>query len=207
MKQDATGIVLAGGSSLRMGKDKSAIELGGRTLLQRTAESISGVCAELVIAAADRPTQYLHDLSPIWVPDPPGGAGPLAGLVAGLSAASNPVAIVVACDMPFLNHRLLRHLLNSLADCDAAVPMAGGRAQSLHAAYSTDCLPTARALLRLGARSMHDLLSRLRVKYIAEARCLELDPDGLSSFNMNTADDFRFADSHWARWQDTVAAA
>lgn len=207
MKQDATGIVLAGGSSRRMGQDKAMLELGGRTLLQHAAESVSRVCDELVIAAGDRPAQQLPNLSPIWAPDAPGAAGPLAGLAAGLSVASHPVAIVVACDMPFFSDRLLLHLLNSLADCDAAVPLAGGRDQPLHAAYSRDCLPTVRALIRLGARSMHDLLSRLRVKYIAESRCLELDPDGLSSFNMNTIDDFRFANSHWARRQDRVAAA
>jgi molybdopterin-guanine dinucleotide biosynthesis protein A len=109
--------------------------------------------------------------------------------------------------MPFLNDRLLRDLLSSAVDCDAAVPLAGGRAQPLHAAYSRDCLPTVRALLRLGANSMHDLLSRLRVKYIPEAHCLALDPDGLSSFNMNTADDYRFADSQWGRRQGSVAAA
>ena len=203
----ATGIVLAGGSSRRMGQDKAMIELGGRTLLQQAAESVSKVCEELVIAAADHPAQNLPNLSPIWVRDAPGAAGPLAGLAAGLSVASHPIAVVVACDMPFLNDRLLRHLLSSVVDCDAAVPIAGGRAQHLHAAYSSECLPTVQALLRLGASSMRDLLSRLRVKYIAESRCLELDPGGLSTFNMNTADDFRFAIDQLARRQRRVAAA
>jgi hypothetical protein len=43
---------------------------------------------------------------------------------------------------------------------------------------------------------MHDLLSRLRVKYVAESRCRELDPDGLSTFNMNTPQDYEFARAH-----------
>lgn len=207
MKQAATGIVLAGGASHRMGQDKAMLELGGQTLLQRAAEAVSRACEELVIAAADRPALRLPDLSPVWVPDAPGAAGPLAGLATGLAAASYPVVIVVACDMPFLNDRLLQHLLRSVIDCDAVVPMAGGRAQPLHAAYSRDCLPTVRALRRLGARSMHDLLSRLRVRYMSENRCLDLDPDGLSTFNMNTADDFRLASDRWARLQTSVAAA
>ena len=207
MKQSATGIVLAGGSSRRMGRDKAMLQLGEQTALQHAAASVSRVCEELIIAAAGRPAQHLPGLSPVWVPDPPGAAGPLAGLAAGLSAASHPIAIVVACDMPFLNDSLLALLLNALPGCDAAVPLAGGRAQPLHAAYSRDCLPTIRALLRLGARSMFDLLTRLRVRYVAESRCLELDPEGLSSFNMNTADDYRFANSHWTGRQDRLAAA
>lgn len=202
----ATGIVLAGGSSRRMGENKAMLELGGRTSLQLAAESVSKVCDELVIASSDRHVERLLDLSPVWVPDPPGAAGPLAGLAAGLSVASHPIVVVVACDMPFLNEALLRHLLSSAVDCDAVVPLAG-IPQALHAAYSRDCLSTVQTLLRLGARSMRDLLSRLRVRYIAETRCLELDPDGLSWFNMNTRDDYRFANALWTRQQDGVAAA
>jgi molybdopterin-guanine dinucleotide biosynthesis protein A len=190
-----------------MGRDKVELELGGRTLLEHAATTVSGVCAELVVAAGTRRQLHLPGLAPTWVPDAPGTTGPLAGLAAGLSVASYPVAVVVACDMPFLNDRLLRHLLSSVDDCDAAVPLSGGRAQPLHAAYSRDCLPTVQALLRLGARSMSDLLSRLRVRYVAERRCLELDPGGLSALNLNTADDYHRAKSLWAGRRDRVAAA
>jgi molybdopterin-guanine dinucleotide biosynthesis protein A len=141
------------------------------------------------------------------VSDPPGAAGPLAGLAAGLSIASHPTAVIVACDMPFLNERLLAQLLDMAQDCDAAIPLAGGLPQTLHAAYSRRCLSTAEALLRLGAHSMRDLVPRLRVRYLSESRCMELDPDGLSWFNMNTADDFSRARNHWANRQNRVAAA
>lgn len=149
----------------------------------------------------------MPSLDATWVSDPPGAAGPLAGLAAGLAAASHPRAIVVACDMPFLNERLLAHLLDSVQDCDAAVLLAGGVPQPLHAAYSRDCLPTVESLLRLGARSMRDLLPRLRVKYVSERRCRELDPQGLSCFNLNTAEDLRLARQHWAYRPARVAAA
>jgi molybdopterin-guanine dinucleotide biosynthesis protein A len=92
-------------------------------------------------------------------------------------------------------------------DCDAAVPLAGGGSQPLHAVYSVRCLPTIEALLRLGARSMGELLPRLRVKYLSESSCRELDPAGLSWFNMNTVDDFRLARHHTAHRQNRVAAA
>jgi len=109
--------------------------------------------------------------------------------------------------MPFLNEGLLAYLLEIAEDCDAAVPFAGGDFHPLHAAYSRSCLPTVDSLLRLGVRSMRDLLPRLHVKYLGEARCMEFDPDGLSWFNMNTADDFRLARNHWADRQNRVAAA
>lgn len=207
MTQTATGIILAGGSSRRMGQDKAMLKLGEATSIQHAAAALTTICCELVVAAGNRETQYPAGHDVIRVTDPPGAVGPLAGLAAGLAVASHPVAVVVACDMPFVSPRLLRHLLESASDCDAVVPLADGRAQPLHAAYSRGCLPTIRTLLRLGAQSMHDLLPRLSVKYIGESRCLELDPEGLSTFNMNTVDDFRLADSHWHRRQNRVAAA
>jgi molybdopterin-guanine dinucleotide biosynthesis protein A len=193
VRRNATGIVLAGGASRRMGRDKATLLLQGRTLLERAAGAVSQVCDELIIATADRPAQDIPGLHPIWVRDAPGTAGPLAGLATGLSVASCPVAVVVACDMPFLSERMLGDLLDRIDGCDAVVPLGGGVPQPLHAAYSRDCLPTVEALLRLGAPSMRELLSRLRVKYVGEERCRELDPPGLSWFNMNTPDDLRRA--------------
>jgi molybdopterin-guanine dinucleotide biosynthesis protein A len=207
MRHPATGIVLAGGASRRMGRDKALLELGGRPLLHRVVEPVSRLCEEVIIAGADNPVQHLPGLSPIWVSDPPGAEGPLAGLSAGLAAASHPSAIVVACDMPFLSEGLLAHLLDIVEDCAAAVPFAGGDFHPLHAAYSRSCLPTVDSLLRLGVRSMRDLLPRLHVRYLSEDRCMEFDPDGLSWFNKNTADDFRLARHHWAHRQNRVAAA
>jgi molybdopterin-guanine dinucleotide biosynthesis protein A len=207
MKQHTTGIILAGGSSRRMGQDKALLELGGRTLLYATVETVSRTCDEVIIAGGSQPVEGLPELSFRWVRDPPGAEGPLAGLAAGLAAASYSASIVVACDMPFLNERLLKYIVRILGDCDAAVPRAGGSSQPLHAAYSRECLLTVQALVRSGATSMSDLLSRLRVRYIPERRCLKLDPDGLSWFNMNTTDDFRNARFHWARRKNQVAAA
>jgi molybdopterin-guanine dinucleotide biosynthesis protein A len=190
-----------------MGRDKATLELGGQPLLNRVAEPVSRLCEELIIAARYRPSQHPPGPAATWVTDPPGTAGPLAGVAAGLAAASQPTALVVACDMPFLNESLLAHLLELVQGCDAAVPLVGGVPQPLHAAYSRECLPTVESLLRLGARSMGELLSCLRVKYLGEGRCREFDPQGLSWFNMNTADDLRVARHHWAYRQQRVVAA
>jgi len=207
MRRTATAIILAGGASRRMGLDKAAIQFGDATLLEHVAARLAGLCEEVVIAAADRPRQRLRGVSPVWVTDPSGASGPLAGLAAGLAAVWRPTAIVVACDMPFLSENLLRHLLDLVQDCDAVVPVSRGVAQPLHAAYSRGCLPMTQSLLRLGARSMTDLLPHLRVKYLSEQRCADFDPEGLSCFNMNTTDDFRLAREYWAYREDRVAAA
>jgi molybdopterin-guanine dinucleotide biosynthesis protein A len=207
MQYAASAIILAGGGSRRMGCDKLAIRFGDSTLLGHVAASVSRVCREVIIAGGERADEYGVASSTVWVADPPGTSGPLAGLAAGLTVASNADSIVVAADMPFLSEAFLVRLLGLFDGCDAVVPLAAGRAQPLHAAYSRQCLPTARTLLRLGAHSMQDLLPRLRVRYLSEESCAELDPEGLSCFNMNTPGDLNLAREYWESRYSGVAAA
>lgn len=192
-RRQATGIVLAGGRSVRMGKDKAGIELSEQTLLSRVVETVSLVCPEVIIAGGEK--GLADGLGPDvrWVPDPPGSVGPLAGVTAGLQAARHDACLIVACDMPFLNPALLSHLVDRLGTFDAVVPISQGVSQYLHAAYSRSAATTAQALLRLDARSMHEVIVRLQVLYLSEEHCSRIDPAGLSCFNMNTPADLDLA--------------
>ena len=101
-----TGLVLAGGASQRMGRDKAFLELGGRSLIEIVVERMASVCAEVLIVAGDaRPYTALK--VPV-IEDRFPGVGVLGGLHAGLEAASHNLTLVVGCDMPFLNPDLLR---------------------------------------------------------------------------------------------------
>ena len=178
---------------MRMGKDKASLELSEQTLLSRVVETVSLVCPEVIIAGGE---QSLTDgLGPDvrWVSDPPGSAGPLAGVTAGLQVARHDACLIVACDMPFLNPALLSHLVDRLGTYDAVVPISQGVSQYLHAAYSRSAAATAQALLRLDARSMHEVIVRLQVLYLSEEHCSRIDPAGLSCFNMNTPADLDLA--------------
>ena len=192
-RRQATGIVLAGGRSVRMGKDKASLELSEQTLLSRVVETVSLVCPEVIIAGGEQ--GLADDLGPDvrWVSDPPGSVGPLAGVTAGLQAARHDACLIVACDMPFLNPALLSHLVDRLGTFDAVVPISQGVSQYLHAAYSRSSATTAQALLRLDARSMHEVIVRLQVLYLSEEHCSRIDPTGLSCFNMNTPADLDLA--------------
>ncbi|MEO6197281.1 MAG: molybdenum cofactor guanylyltransferase [Dehalococcoidia bacterium] len=207
MKPRATGIVLAGGSSQRMGRDKAYLEIGGGTVLRRVLDAVFLVCDDVVIAAGRRSHDFAGIPRVTCVDDPPGTGGPLAGVVAGMRSASNSTCIVVACDMPFVDPKLLAHLLDRLDDCAAAVPVFGGSPQPLQAAYSTTCLPTAECMLRLGDNSMRSLLDRIPVRFIGERQVGRIDPGNLSGFNMNTVADLDFARHHWVQRRQRVATA
>lgn len=103
---DILGVVLAGGASRRMGRDKAVLPWTGTTLVHRAATVLAQVCGEVVIAGpaalARAGRQTVADHFP--------GQGPLAGLHAGLERAGDRPILALACDMPFVGAELLRHL-------------------------------------------------------------------------------------------------
>ncbi len=192
-RRRATGIVLAGGRSVRMGEDKANLELSEQTLLSRVVQTVSLVCPEVIIAGGEQSLADGFAPDVRWVSDPRGSVGPLAGVTAGLLAARHDACLIVACDMPFLNPALLSHLVDCLGTFDAVVPISQGVSQYLHAAYSRSAAPAAQALLRLQARSVHELVVRLQVLHLSEEHCARFDPTGLSCFNTNTPADLNLA--------------
>lgn len=154
-----TGVVLCGGQSRRMGRDKALIELGGRTLLEGAAESLDAVCAQVLLAPGGA-SRYAS-LGRREVLDAAPGVGPLAGLVAALEAARTEWLIALGCDMPAVDPRVLEELAEFAQKGGWDVTMLGSDAgvEPLCAAYRSSCAPAARAALARGRTkltSFHD---------------------------------------------------
>ena len=193
------GIVLAGGQSRRLGIDKALLSLGGAPLLQTVVQRVSQVCPR-VIVAVDRPGRYRRlGLAARFVADASPGLGPLAGLQSGLRACSTGHALVVACDLPFLNVELLRYMVGLPRSYQALLPRSDGRDHPLHAVYARSCLPEVDALLAAGGGSMKHLLDRLDVRRLDDRDLRRIDPDGLSLLNLNEEPDLERARSLWER--------
>ena len=193
------GIVLAGGKSRRLGADKALLSFDGVPLLQTVVQRVAEVCPR-VIVAVDHPGRYRRlALSATFVADASPGLGPLAGLQAGLRACGTPHALVVACDLPFLNVELLRHMAALPRAYQALVPRSGGRDHPLHAVYARSCLAEVDALLATGGGSMRQLLDRLDVQRLDEGDLQRFDPDGLSLLNLNEKPDLERARSFWEK--------
>ena len=137
-----TLIILAGGKSQRMGQDKAFIRFQGEILIRRIMDRLSGL-AEEVIVIAPRTQEHLPrgiKVTPDLIP----GRGPLGGLYTALSAASYPAVAVVACDMPFVNAKLLAYQRDILLsrDLDVVVPSSEKGLEPLHAVYRQGYLPS-----------------------------------------------------------------
>ena len=149
------GIILTGGASLRMGRDKATIPSGGTTLAEQTARLLEQI-AEPVVEVGPGVTHL-----PVVSESPP-RAGPLAATVAGWRALADggwdgPV-IVVATDLPRLRLEVLDWLANHPAP-GSIVPRSNGRPQSLCARYAKEDLELAAQLVADGATAMRDLLA------------------------------------------------
>ncbi|RLT38780.1 MAG: molybdenum cofactor guanylyltransferase [Chloroflexi bacterium] len=192
----ATGILLAGGRSRRMGHDKASMILDGQSLLQRAATALSAVVEEIVIVGApgavlpavNAPCPLVH------VEDPVEGEGPLVGIARGLEAARAPLAVVVGVDLPFLQPALLRLLLERLsAGIESGVrwvlPIADERAQPLCSAMARDALTILRARIEAGDRAPMAVADVLHATRLAEEDWRAADPDGLSFLDVDTPED------------------
>ena len=200
-----SGIVLAGGASRRLGADKTTLRFGSRTLLEHAVDALSAVCTDVLVAGGERDAAAWSLLGARLVPDESRGRGPLAGLQAGLKAAELDFALVVACDLPFLNRDLLAFMAWRPRRYQALVPRWGRRLHPLHAVYARSCLPVVESLLARPSASMRELLARLEIETLAETAIQRFDPEGLSFFNINSPDDFERAQAIWAELVNGVA--
>lgn len=205
-----SGIILAGGKSRRMGRDKALLEFDGAPLIARVIERVRAVCAEVIIVANDADAYARFGL-PI-VADVYAGKGSLGGIYSGLLSARTDYALAVACDLPFLNDALLRYLIALAPQNDVVIPRAHAplgaapRAtrydqlavkesglQATHALYSKRCLEPMRARLLANDLRIINFFDQVRVRVVEPEEIARFDPQGLSFLNVNTPEDLRAA--------------
>jgi molybdopterin-guanine dinucleotide biosynthesis protein A len=128
------------------------------------------------------------------VPDGYPGSAALGGIATALSCCASDFCLVVACDMPFLNLRLLQWMAAQPKNYDVLIPHLSGESrqggdfiyQTLHAIYSKRCLPAIECQLNDGNRQVIGFFGKVNVQVIPEAQIRELDPELRSFFNANS---------------------
>lgn len=191
----ASGIVLAGGRSSRMGMDKARLVLRGEPLVARVARLVGTVTNEVIISGPAHLASLAHEARVI--PDSAPGLGPLGGLATAFGRATHDLVFIAACDMPFLVPGLMREMLSQLAahaELDAVIVSQHHGREHLHAALRRQTvLPRIEEQLSTGTLAIHQLMARLRTLTIPAEIVTILDPDGRSTFNVNTRDDWQLA--------------
>jgi molybdopterin-guanine dinucleotide biosynthesis protein A len=190
-----TGLVLAGGLSRRMGRDKALITHEGVPFVEHVAGRLARVCAEVVIAPGRVGRlgrlrwREVADATPRDGTPSDDGAGPLAGVIAGMSTASTPLVAVVAVDMPACDPDVIVRLASLGSGADGVVPVVDRRVQPLHAVYAVTAAPRLRRQFDAGERSITAAVDRLAVRYADVSQWGDLDPTGGFARNVNTPEE------------------
>jgi molybdenum cofactor guanylyltransferase len=182
-----SGIILAGGKSSRYGSNKALVKVNGARLIERAVAAMKTVFQQ-VILVTNTPDDYAFLELPM-VQDLIKGLGPIGGIYTGLETISEKAGFFVACDMPFLQEGLLRHMLDVREDFDAVIPRMDWMIEPLHALYTKNCLQVIKASIEAHEYQIVKCLQRLRVRYLEREELLAFDPKLLSFFNINEPKD------------------
>jgi molybdopterin-guanine dinucleotide biosynthesis protein A len=186
-----SGVILAGGASRRLERNKALERIGGQTLIERVIDSLLPLTTEVLVVVGEPEQATAFHLPPAVraVSDRYPGRGSLGGIFTGVDAAAERWSLVVACDMPFLNRDLLRYLMDETSGVDAVVPRLEGQPEPLHALYSKACLAPMEQMLQAGQLKIAPLFEAVRVRYVDEGAIDRIDPGHLSFFNINAEAD------------------
>ena len=188
-----TVTILAGGYGSRMGGvDKAALDLNGKPLLEHVLDAVAPLAAEILVVAND--DRLAGDPRFTVLRDPEPHAGVLPALLAALDAATSPLLLLLACDMPFVNRNVVGFLLDLAATHDAVMPYVQSFPQAMHAVYRVaPCRVAVRNVLENGGRRMISFLDDVNTVRVPEEEIRRIDPEIRSFFNVNTPYDLEAA--------------
>jgi molybdopterin-guanine dinucleotide biosynthesis protein A len=194
----AAGIILAGGQSRRMGREKALLSLPGithETFIEHLLSILHAVCSEVILVVRDhaQAALYIHLDAGIVCDEQP-GVGPLMGLYSGLRAINASHALVTAVDLPLLQPAMAAFLLSQPLSDALLVPVVEDIPQVLLAVYPRSVLPLIEERLREGRRDPRSLLAVAQVRLLEEAQLRSVDPLLRSFVNINTPADLALLD-------------
>jgi len=205
--QSVSVIINAGGKSSRMGTDKALLDLGGQTMIERILAQTKGLGDQIIVT--NTPERYAHLGLPMAAdvfPD----KGALGGLYTAIHASTQPAALVLACDMPFVNRPLLEYMISLAPEFDAVVPRlsptplpspigaisdGGGagvgvkEAEPFRAIYSKACLDPIHRALEAGKMRVISFFPENNVRWLEENEIKRFDPELLTFMNCNTQEE------------------
>ncbi len=164
-KKEVTGIILAGGASSRMGKDKGLCEFKGKSLVTYAIEALLPICDTILISSNN--TEDYQKFGFDVVGDEYKGIGPIGGIFSSLSQSTTKHNIVISCDTPFLNSQLLEYVLKNVEGYDIVVPEHGNSyLEPLAGYYSNSVISVLEDSIKAKDFKLMNLFNRVKFKSI-----------------------------------------
>lgn len=184
-------VILAGGKSRRIGRDKALIPIDNLPLIDILLKRLKKVFNDIIIISEQKPDYLKFGLKVFE--DIIKGCGPLGGIHSGLVNSNLEQNFFFACDMPFVNMELVQYMSGSASDFDVVIPRVGRKLEPLHCIYSKACIEPIEKQLEKGDRKIINFFPDVKIRYVEEEEIRKFDPDFLSFYNINTPEDYRHA--------------
>ena len=166
-KDELTGIILAGGKSSRMGKDKGLCTFNGKALVEYAIETLKPLCNRLIISANYFPEKYSSYGIEV-IADEVKNIGPMGGIYTCLKKSGTQHNIVLSCDTPFVGTLLLKHLLKHVEKEQVVAPAHHKFfVEPLSAYYATNVLSDIQTAINRRDYKLLNLFNNVRFKSVA----------------------------------------
>ncbi len=170
-KKDITGIILAGGKSSRMGSEKGFVKWNSKPFIQYVIEAVKPLVKEIVIVSNNKNyDEYQHTR----ISDLVENSGPLAGLYTGLNYSSTEYNLVLSCDVPLIQTKVLKKLIAEVhRELDIVLLQSNDKATPLVALYKKQCAVKCLELLEQDERRVMSLVKQSKTKIIILDKSLD----------------------------------
>lgn len=183
MHSEITGIILAGGKSTRMGVNKSFLKVGEQTIVERIADFMNSVFAE-VIVISNTPEEYKFLNLPVYE-DMYKGKGPIGGIHSGLKHSNAEKNLFISCDVPLMNKETIEYIVNYETDKPLRVCRTKGFIQPLPGMYDKRLLDTLDKILSGENAEGKDRRNKL-LTFIESCDAEIINPEGAIGYTENT---------------------
>ena len=186
-----TGIVLSGGESRRMGLDKAFLKVDGMPMIEHVLRALRSVVSRIIIVT-NSPDAYASYEVEVVI-DACDKRGSLVGIYSGLLRSNDEYNVIVACDMPFLNPRLLSYMTGLADKYDIILPKVGDFVEPLHAVYHKRLIPIMEDHINRDQLQIRSIFAGRRIRYVTEEEIDRFDSERRSFVNLNTPKEFKEA--------------
>jgi FdhD protein len=187
--QGVTGAILAGGTSSRMGRNKALLEVNGSSIIAHTYRTLANLFHEVIIVT-NTPDDYRF-IPCRKVPDIYPEIGSIAGLHSALVNSRTERTFVTACDIPFVDQHIIRHLCGLLEEThDAVIPFSEGGQEPLHALYRSKCKDLFERAINNGELKIIDILPQINKRTVTWDEMRSVDGSDVAFLNVNTPEEY-----------------
>lgn len=184
-----TAIILSGGRAKRMaGFDKAFLKIKNEPLIRRQVRLLRR-CFDKVIIVTNSPQKYKGLRSVRLITDIVSHQGPLGAILSGLEASPDQYNFVIACDMPFINTRLIKYMYKNISGYDAVVPKINNRYEPLFSVYSKSCLCYIKKMISKKSLKISGLFPSIKLRVVTKNEISQFAPPEKIFANINNARD------------------